>query len=85
MFVPAGEQGIALLKGYRERGLENDGIQLIATGDLNSEDVLDAMGDYALDIISSFHYSEALGSEKTEAIPKLFIKPHRGCDRTLCR
>src|SRR5690606_31365376 len=40
VFVPAGEQGVALLKGYRERGLDKDGMQLIATGDLNSEDVL---------------------------------------------
>lgn len=72
VFVPAGEQGIALLKGYRERGLDKDGIQLIATGDLNSEDVLDAMGDYALDIISSFHYSEALATDENRAYTQAF-------------
>ena len=45
VFVPAGEQGIAFMKGYRERGLAEAGIKVIATGDLTDDDVLPAMGD----------------------------------------
>src|SRR5258706_7038369 len=34
LFLPAGEQGIAFMKGYAERGLAQAGIKLIATGDI---------------------------------------------------
>src|SRR5690625_3476486 len=63
MFVPSGAQGVAFLKGYAERGLDEDGIKLIATGDLTDEYVLDSMGDEALGLITSFHYSDAHDSE----------------------
>lgn len=78
VFVPAGELGIALLKGYRERGLDKDGIQLISTGDINSEDVLDAMGEYGQGIISSFHYSEALASDMNRNYTQAFYKANPG-------
>src|SRR5690606_24017346 len=58
LFVPAGEQGVAFLKGYQERGLAAEGIKLISTGDLTDEDVLDAMGS-SVGVMTSFHYSEA--------------------------
>src|SRR5215467_9657722 len=32
LFLPAGEQGIAFMKGYEERGLKQAGTKLIATG-----------------------------------------------------
>ncbi|MBV6271631.1 ABC transporter substrate-binding protein [Alcaligenaceae bacterium CGII-47] len=59
LFVPNGEQGVAFAKGYNERGLAEAGIKLLATGDVVTEDVLDAMGDNALGMITSFHYSQA--------------------------
>ena len=45
MFVPAGEQSIAFMKAFEERGLAKEGIKLIATGDLTDDDVLQSMGD----------------------------------------
>ena len=45
LFLPAGEQGIAFMKGYEERGLKQAGIKLIATGDITDDGVLEAMGD----------------------------------------
>ena len=45
MFVPAGEQSIAFMKAFEERGLAKDGIKVIATGDLTDDNVLNAMGD----------------------------------------
>ncbi len=59
VFVPAGEEGIAFMKGFQERGLKDAGIKVIATGDLTDENVLDAMGDVALGMITAFHYSTA--------------------------
>lgn len=63
LFVPAGEQGVSFLKGYKQRGLDKAGIKLIAPGDLTDEDVLDAMGDESIGVITSMHYAEAHDSD----------------------
>ena len=70
VFVPAGEQGIAFMKGFQERGLAGVGIQVIATGDLTDENVIDAMGDVALGVITAFHYSTAHDSPENRAFLK---------------
>lgn len=66
-FVPNGEQGVALAKGAKERGLEQSGIRIIATGDVVDEDVIDAMGDAATGMITAFHYSAAHDSPENHA------------------
>ena len=72
VFVPAGEQSIAFMKAYRERGLGAAGIRVIATGDLTDDHVLQAMGESALDVISTFHYSAAHKSPENAAFLKNF-------------
>jgi len=72
IFVPAGEQSIAFMKGYRERGLAEAGIKVIATGDLTDDHVLPAMGDAVMGVISSFHYSAAHNSPENKAFLKAF-------------
>ena len=72
VFVPAGEQGVAFMKGYRERGLAEAGIKVIATGDLTDDHVLPAMGDATLGVITSFHYSAAHNSPENKAFLKSF-------------
>lgn len=74
LFVPAGEQGVAFIKGYRERGLEKEGIQLISTGDITTEDQLQAIGDQALGLITSFTYSEAHKSDVNDAFKQAYYK-----------
>jgi branched-chain amino acid transport system substrate-binding protein len=76
LFVPAGEQGVAFVKGYKERGLAQAGIKLIATGDLTDEYVLDAMGDAALGMITSFHYAEAHKSAENKAYTEAYAKAY---------
>ena len=76
LFVPNGEMGISFMKGFQERGLAQAGIKLIATGDLLDEDVLDAIGDSALGVINSFHYSEAHKSPENEAFTKAYYKAY---------
>lgn len=73
VFVPAGAQGIAFMKGFKERGLADAGIKVIATGDLTDDHVLEAMGDPALGMITTFHYSAAHDSAKNRA----FLKAYR--------
>jgi branched-chain amino acid transport system substrate-binding protein len=72
LFLPAGEQGIAFMKGYKERGLADAGIKLIATGDITDDHVLDAMGDPTLGLITSFHYSAAHDSPENAAFLKSY-------------
>src|ERR1700693_5321896 len=72
LFLPAGEQGIAFMKGYAERGLAQAGIKLIATGDITDDGVLDAMGDPTLGLVTSFHYSASHDSPENMAFKKSY-------------
>lgn len=72
VFVPAGEQSIAFMKGYRERGLAAAGIKVIATGDLTDDHVLPAMGDATQGVITTFHYSAAHKSPENDVFLKSF-------------
>jgi branched-chain amino acid transport system substrate-binding protein len=81
IFVPAGEQGIAFMKGYRERGLAEAGIKVIATGDLTDDHVLPAMGDAVLGVITSFHYSAAHDSPENKTFLKNFADANPGSGR----
>ena len=81
IFVPAGEQSIAFMKGYRERGLAEAGIKVIATGDLTDDHVMPAMGDSTLGVITSFHYSAAHDSAENKAFLKSFAAANPGTGR----
>ena len=72
MFVPAGEQSIAFMKAFEERGLAKDGIKVIATGDLTDDNVLNAMGDPVVGVITSHHYSAHHDSAENKAFVKAF-------------
>ncbi|WP_269498501.1 ABC transporter substrate-binding protein [Castellaniella sp. S9] len=76
LFVPNGEQGVALAKGYKERGLEEAGIKALATGDVTDEDVIDAMGDAAIGMINSFHYSQVHESPENKAFTEAYAKAY---------
>jgi branched-chain amino acid transport system substrate-binding protein len=70
IFIPAGEQSVAFMKGFRERGLAAAGIKLIGTGDLTDDSVLEAIGDVALGVITTHHYSAAHDSPENKAYIK---------------
>lgn len=76
IFVPAGEQGVSFIKGFKERGLAQAGIKLISTGDLTDEYVLDAMGDASLGLTTSFHYAEAHKSAENKAYTEAYAKAY---------
>ncbi|MFO1267798.1 MAG: ABC transporter substrate-binding protein [Rubrivivax sp.] len=58
VFLPSG-QGAQFMKQFGERGLDKAGIKLIATGDVTDDDQLNDMGDVALGVVNSHHYSAA--------------------------
>jgi branched-chain amino acid transport system substrate-binding protein len=72
VFVPAGEQSIAFMKGYRERGLAAAGIRVIATGDLTDDHVMPAIGDNTMGVITTFHSWAAHKSSENDAFLKSF-------------
>lgn len=76
IFLPPGAETIAFMKGFTERGLTAAGIKLISTGDLPDEDILDAIGDAALGMVTSFHYSEAHKSPENKAYTEAYYKAY---------
>ena len=52
IFLPPGAETIAFMKGFTERGLAQAGIKLISTGDLPDEDILEAIGDASLGLVT---------------------------------
>jgi len=76
IFLPPSAETIAFMKGFKERGLAEAGIRLISTGDLPDEDILDAIGDSALGLVTSFHYSEAHKSPENKAYVAAYYKAY---------
>jgi branched-chain amino acid transport system substrate-binding protein len=70
-FLPSG-QGAAFMKQFGERGLDKSGIRLIATGDVTDDDQLGDMGDVALGVVNSHHYSAAHPSPANKKFVQAF-------------
>jgi branched-chain amino acid transport system substrate-binding protein len=77
IFLPAGEQGIAFMKGYRERGLAEAGIRLIGPGDVVEDDILEAIGDSALGAVTTHHYSAAHDSQVNRDYVKAYTDRYK--------
>ena len=58
IFAPAGEHPQAFLKAYKDSGLKDKGVKILATGDLTDELQFDALGDATIGMYTVFHYSE---------------------------
>ncbi|CAM5202629.1 Branched-chain amino acid transport system substrate-binding protein OS=Castellaniella defragrans OX=75697 GN=HNR28_001882 PE=3 SV=1 [Castellaniella defragrans] len=72
LFLPAGEAPVAFLKGFKEKGLADRNIRILATGDLTNEDTIDALGDAAIGVVTAHHYSEMHASSENEAYLKAY-------------
>jgi len=71
-FFPSGVMPPAFLKVWKERGMEEAGIKLYATGEATDDSYLEATGDVALGLITSHHYSYAHPSAKNQKFVKDF-------------
>ncbi len=71
VFLPSG-QGAAFMKQFAERGLDKSGIRLIATGDVTDDDQLNDMGEVALGVVNSHHYSAAHPSPTNKKFVEAF-------------
>ena len=77
VFVPSGA-GAALMKQFAERGLDKAGIRLIGTGDVTDDDILNGMGDVAMGVITSHHYSASHNSPLNKKFVEAFSKANAG-------
>jgi branched-chain amino acid transport system substrate-binding protein len=76
-FVPAGV-GPIFIRQFVERGLNKSGVRFIAEGSLTEDDVVNQIGDAALGIITSQHYSAAHNSPENERFVAAFKKANGG-------
>jgi branched-chain amino acid transport system substrate-binding protein len=77
VFVPSG-QGAAFMKQFTERGLDKSGIKLVGTGDVTDDDLLADIGDSALGVVTTHHYSAAHPSPENQAFVEAFEKANGG-------
>lgn len=56
LFMPVGPPAVAFIKTYYQLGLPAAGIKLFATGQTDEQD-LPAIGEQALGLVTSYHYS----------------------------
>ncbi len=76
VFVPSGA-GAALMKQFAERGMDKAGIKLIGTGDVTDDDLLNDMGDTALGVVTSHHYSVDHNSPANKKFVDAFMKANK--------
>jgi branched-chain amino acid transport system substrate-binding protein len=76
-FVPAGV-GSALMKQFAERGLDKAGIRLIAEGSVTDDDIINGMGDVAVGVVTTHHYSAAHKSPLNKKFVEAFSKANNG-------
>lgn len=65
-FLPSGPPTLGFVKAYNDNGLEAAGVTMLATGDLTQESDLPVLGEAALGLRTTFHYSVAHDSPENE-------------------
>jgi branched-chain amino acid transport system substrate-binding protein len=76
-FVPAGV-GTVFMRQMVERGLDKSGMKVIGEGSLTEDDIVNQIGDAALGVITSHHYSAAHDSAENKAFVAAFEKANDG-------
>ncbi len=72
---PSGDQGLQFLKAFKERGLDKS-IKVLSTGELTDEVMIDTLGDDALGLVTSMHYSMAHDSAENRAYVEAWQKAY---------
>jgi branched-chain amino acid transport system substrate-binding protein len=76
VFIPPGAETILFMKNFVDRGLAAAGIKVIATGDVTDEEILEALGDSVLGMVTAFHYSQAHKSVENAAYSEAYAKAY---------
>ncbi len=73
-FNPAGKQATSMMKAYGDLDMAKAGIKYIGTGDIVTDEELQGMGDIALGVITSHHYSAAAERSANKAFVAAYKK-----------
>ena len=76
-WIPSGT-GTTFIRQYVERGLDKSAIKFIAESSVTEDDIINTMGDAALGIITSQHYSAAHDSPENKAFVTAFKGANKG-------
>lgn len=77
VFIPSGP-AVSLMKQFSERGLDKAGIRLIGDGGVTDDDTLNDMGDSAMGVVTSFHYSASHDSALNKKFTSAFARANNG-------
>jgi len=75
-FVPAGKLSVQLTKTFKDLGLDKAGIKLIGSGNITTDEEVGNMGDVALGVVTSYHYSMVADRPANRAFQSLFAKEY---------
>ncbi len=77
VFLPSGP-ATGFMKQFAERGLAQSGIKLIGDGGMTDDDLLQDIGDVALGLITTHHYSAAHPTPVARKFVSEFEKANKG-------
>lgn len=81
IFFPSGVMPLSFLRAWQERGMDEAGIKLYATGEATDDSYMKATGEAAKGLITSHHYSYAHESEKNKQFTAAYEKKYGNKDR----
>jgi branched-chain amino acid transport system substrate-binding protein len=81
IFLPMGPTSQQFFKAWTDAGMARSGIKLIGTGDVTDESHIDALGDAALGMVTTYVYSESHPTKENQD----FIKAYQQVNGTKLR
>ena len=81
IFFPSGVMPLSFLRAWQERGMDEAGIKLYATGEATDDSYMKATGAAAKGLITSHHYSYAHDSEKNKQFVETYEKKYGTAER----
>lgn len=73
IFMPIGEPSLGSLRAATDSGLKASGVKIMGTGDITDEPYVDAIGDAALDVLTTGIYSTQHPSELNKEFVKDYV------------
>lgn len=81
IFFPSGVMPLSFLRAWQERGMDEAGIKLYATGEATDDSYMKATGDVALGLVTSHHYSYDHPSDENQQFVEAYEKKFGEGDR----
>lgn len=78
LFLPNGDTAKSFLKAFKDSGLPQAGVKVLADGGVTAPHNLPIMGDNAVGMISSHHFTETHASPANERFVKAFAEVNDG-------